>query len=312
MPKFSVVIPVYNKEAFLQKTIESVLQQSFTDFEIIIINDGSTDRSADIIKQFKNERIKNFHQENQGVAHARHRGIQEATSDHIALLDADDLWLENHLSTLKESIDLFPKAALYATNYKIRYTKEVIRPTRFSNFDAQEKVTQIQNYFQVSLLDNLVWTSASCFKKETYFKIGGFNSLYKTGQDLDLWIRFALSHQIIFHSTASMIYNKGIHDSLSKHEYNDVRLKLYTSYLEEEKNNKDLNRYIDQKRYGLALRTKLRGDFKIYNEVKRHINFDHLNLKQKTLLRLPSQFLYQLNKLRDQALSNTLFLKLFK
>ena len=110
MPRFSVIIPVYNKEKYLSKTIESVLQQSFLDFEIIIINDGATDSSEKIIEGFKDPRIQYIKQENQGVSAARNAGIKAANTNYIALLDADDIWKENYLEkidALKNEDDIF-------------------------------------------------------------------------------------------------------------------------------------------------------------------------------------------------------------
>ncbi|MCX6184716.1 MAG: glycosyltransferase family A protein, partial [Flavobacterium sp.] len=92
MAFFSVIIPVYNKEQFLVHTINSVLNQSFTDFELLLIDDGSTDSSPALLNQFTDERIKLISQNNQGVSAARNLGIKEAKAPYIAFLDADDLW----------------------------------------------------------------------------------------------------------------------------------------------------------------------------------------------------------------------------
>ena len=102
MPYFSVVIPLYNKETHLKKTLALVLQQDFSDFEVIIVNDGSTDNSVKVVESFSDKRIELFHQKNKGAAAARNFGIEKAKAKYIALIDADDEWKENHLSTLKE------------------------------------------------------------------------------------------------------------------------------------------------------------------------------------------------------------------
>src|SRR5690606_12962360 len=97
MAFFSIIVPLYNKEKYLKATLKSVLQQTFIDFEIIIVNDGSTDKSLEIAKSFKNERIKIYTQENQGVSAARNLGIEKSTSEYCCFLDADDVWKDNHL-----------------------------------------------------------------------------------------------------------------------------------------------------------------------------------------------------------------------
>lgn len=98
-PKVSVIMPVYNAERFLRESIESVLNQSFPDFEFIIINDGSRDNSLNIIKEYaeKDSRLKIIDQENQGVSVARNSGIKKSIGEYIAFLDSDDIWKQNKL-----------------------------------------------------------------------------------------------------------------------------------------------------------------------------------------------------------------------
>ena len=88
--KFSVVIPLYNKEHYIGKTLKSVLNQTFQDFEIIVVNDGSTDHSLDAARSIKSDRVQIISQENAGVAVARNTGIEHASAEYIAFLDADD------------------------------------------------------------------------------------------------------------------------------------------------------------------------------------------------------------------------------
>ena len=115
MTLISVVIPLYNKEKYIKNTIESVINQDFKDFEIIIVNDGSTDHSLEIAKQFEQPGIKIINQENQGVANARNKGVQYSNGEIIAFLDADDIWLSNHLREIYSLHQKFPKAGFFAT-----------------------------------------------------------------------------------------------------------------------------------------------------------------------------------------------------
>ena len=102
MPYFSVVIPLYNKEEHILATLNSVLQQTFKDFEVIIVNDGSTDNSVNVVAQIKDKRIQLLTLDNQGVSYARNYGVLKSKANFIAFLDADDIWFPNHLSDLKE------------------------------------------------------------------------------------------------------------------------------------------------------------------------------------------------------------------
>lgn len=125
-PFFSVVIPLYNKQNYIKETIKSVLNQTFQDFEIVIVNDGSKDDSVKVVESIQDDRIKLVHQENSGVSVARNMGIKEANAKYIAFLDADDLWLPEFLQTIYELIQNFPDAGLYATAYKKSILKNAL------------------------------------------------------------------------------------------------------------------------------------------------------------------------------------------
>src|SRR5574344_715427 len=112
----SVVIPLYNKERYIEKTIHSVLKQSFNKFEIVVVNDGSTDNSLAIVESIRDSRIRVFDQKNSGVSAARNRGIKEAKYDFIAFLDGDDEWLSNHLPIIANLIDKYPSCGVFATS----------------------------------------------------------------------------------------------------------------------------------------------------------------------------------------------------
>ena len=109
MAFFSVIIPLFNKEYFIRETLKSVLRQHFDDFEIIIINDGSTDNSLNVINEFKDPRIQIISQSNSGLSAARNHGIKLAKGTFLALLDADDEWDINYLKTIHDAIISYPK-----------------------------------------------------------------------------------------------------------------------------------------------------------------------------------------------------------
>ena len=104
----SVIIPLYNKEKQIAKTLQTVLNQTYQNFEIVIVNDGSTDRSVDEVKKFLNSRIRLINQKNGGVSAARNRGIKEAKGEYLAFLDADDIWQNNYLQTQIDLICKYP------------------------------------------------------------------------------------------------------------------------------------------------------------------------------------------------------------
>jgi len=286
MSFFSVVIPLYNKEKYIEDTLKSVLNQSFQDFEIIIVDDGSTDDSYKMAASFKSEKIKSLKQENQGVSIARNNGIDYATSNYIALLDADDLWHNNHLIELKKQIGLFPDAGLFCNNYEIFYRENFSKKANF-NFDYKNDCLIVEDYFKASMINTVALTSAVAFSKEKFKILGGFKPHLKTTQDTDLWIRFALNYKVSFNPVVTMSYKANIDNSLSKKELNTIRYDFINSYLQEEKGNRSLKMYLDINRYAVALRSKIYGPKWVYEKLKSDIEKSNLNKKQRYLLKLP-------------------------
>jgi len=150
MPFFSVIIPLYNKENHIQNTVKSVLNQTFQDYEIIIVNDGSTDNSVDKIKSIKEDRIKLYLTENRGVSSARNYGIKQASANFIALLDADDTWYNNHLEELHKSILKFPHADLFCNSYEVVLSRTLIKKANY-NMPKTSSPIIIKNFFKSNL-----------------------------------------------------------------------------------------------------------------------------------------------------------------
>lgn len=127
---FSVVIPVYNKEKEIRSTLETVLVQSFIDFEVVLVDDGSSDGSMEIVKGIKDSRIRLFSQKNQGVSAARNAGIRQAVGQYIALLDADDRWEPSYLKEQYDLIQKYPQCGVFAVNYSYVYSSGAKVPNR--------------------------------------------------------------------------------------------------------------------------------------------------------------------------------------
>ncbi|WP_303316209.1 glycosyltransferase [Flavivirga abyssicola] len=311
MPFFSVIIPLYNKEAFIEYTIKSVLNQSFNDFEIILVDDGSTDNSYKIASKFDDIRINLIQQKNKGVSVARNVGIKNAKGKYIALLDADDIWHDNHLMELKKQILLFPEAGLYCNNYEILLQKGIFRKATF-NFKFQNDCLIVDDYFKASIINPVAWTSAVGFSKEKFISIGQFDTTFKTAQDLDLWIRFALRYKVSFNPIITMSYKLYTENSLSKKEYNDIRYDFINNYTEQEQENSSLKLYLDINRYAVALRCKLNNEFVLYKKLKKQIDFKNLNLKQKLLINQPNFLLKLIKQIQNFLISKNIYLSAFK
>lgn len=181
----SVVIPLYNKEQSITSTLESVLAQTYKDFEIIVVNDGSTDNSVDVVRAIDDDRIVFISQENQGVSAARNTGIIAAKGEYVAFLDGDDLWHPEYLETLVRLISDYPNATLYGIGYsKINDNKLPINVQSTSMRGEIE--TPWENYVGY-------WTgSSSSSSRELLLKAGMFDTRMTHGEDIDMWWRLLL------------------------------------------------------------------------------------------------------------------------
>lgn len=194
---FSIVIPLYNKAQYIHNAIQCILNQSFQHFEIIIVDDGSTDNSIQVVKTFCDSRISIIHQANSGVSIARNNGVKHATYEHIAFLDADDWWDKYFLEEMYHLITLYPNAAIYGSNYFI-VKNSLNHPTQIglpSNF----KIGYID---YIKTYSNTFWVPFNCsfvvVNKKAFENIGGFKHNLKFGEDFDVWLQIALKYSVAY------------------------------------------------------------------------------------------------------------------
>ncbi len=196
---FSVVIPYYNKSKYIQRCLESVLNQTFQEFEVIVVNDGSTDGGLHFVSDTYSNKITVINQENKGVSTARNNGIQQAKYTFIAFLDADDCWHNQFLQKVKEVIDKEKDIKIIGTHYT--------RSKRFLATDSGNlEYFKFENYFK-SALRNTYFTSSSTIIASDFFKNNnGFNSALQKGEDIDVWIRAVHSGGNAFYIKSTLVY----------------------------------------------------------------------------------------------------------
>lgn len=290
MAFFSIIIPLYNKEKFLKATLKSVFQQTFYDYEIIIVNDGSTDKSLEIAKSYQNDKIKIFNQKNQGVSAARNLGIEKSTASYCCFLDADDIWKPNHLESLYNLIQKYPKAGLYCNRYEIQISKNKIIQTIFDFENSYEGY--VKNFFKSSLINRIALTSAICISKKVYSEIGGFNSEISNGEDLDYWIRIAINYKVVISNQITMMYNfKNDNKSLSKINIKKHKLPDLEKYQVEEKLNPHLKRFLDLYRIEYALHFHICGNSLKKKYYLKNVSKENINPKTNLLFKTPSVLL---------------------
>lgn len=311
MPFFSVIIPLYNKENYIQNTIESALNQTFTDFEIIVVNDGSTDGSLNIVKNNKDSRIKTHSIKNSGVSRARNIGIQKAKSDYIVFLDADDLWEKNHLDELFKLLQAYPDCGIYAMGYFKVFNNS--KPIKASFYVHDDFCGIVEDFFLASTIDCIAWTSAVMIPKTIFNTIGGFNENMRSVQDTELWIRIALKHKVSFCSKPTaykVIRNEENH--LSNYAFKYDGTEIYKNFMNEEKNNLPLKKYLDLNRFSMAIECNINGDKENYMILRKSLDKNHLNLKQKLLLKIPRIGLIFLKKVQLWFIMKNMYITPFK
>ena len=206
--KFSIIIPLYNKAPYIRKALETVCAQTYRDYEIIVVNDGSTDDSALVAESYLQHAegicYTIIPQDNAGVAAARNRGVKHASGQYMAFLDADDWWEPDYLARMAELIADYPQAGVYGCNYvyykpgKTRVALNI--PTGYINYSKA--------YYEGSAMP--IWTGATIMPKTVLEEMGGFPLGIKLGEDFLLWAKTALHYKVAFLNEPLAYYNNDV------------------------------------------------------------------------------------------------------
>ena len=209
--KFSVIIPVFNKADTIPTSLNSVFAQTYRDFEIIVVNDGSTDNIQQVLSQY--EGLVVINQENAGVSAARNAGINKAQGEYLCFLDADDIYFPNHLSVLNELINKYPSNGFYCTSHIETFADgdNIDSSIRLPEFIKKSSDYNCDNLFKLvnTYSDGIIHTNSFCIKKELliinkiFFAVGE-----KQGEDTDLWYRVALKNNIILSKVPTTQYRR--------------------------------------------------------------------------------------------------------
>jgi glycosyltransferase involved in cell wall biosynthesis len=204
LPQFSVVIPLYNKRPYIRRAVESVLGQTNTDFELIVIDDGSVDGSSEAISDIKDPRLKIVPQSNQGEGPARNAGMRAARGQLIAFLDADDAWFPPHLTELWDLSEAFPDAGLLATTF-LENGDETLPDDPLPH---KTRRRQVDYFREAAKRIGLVWSGTAAIKRDVFEAVGGFTNA-RAGADLEYWARVALSYPVAVSDRVTAVYFRG-------------------------------------------------------------------------------------------------------
>ena len=295
MPLFTVVIPLYNKENYIAATLNSILAQTFTDFEIVIVNDVCTDNSVVVAQSFKDSRIRIItHPYNRGLSASRNTGIKNATAPYVTFIDADDAWKPLFLETMHCLIKQFPEAGLYASHYAEIYKGGVaiVHP-------LQLPTSIIHNFFESSLRQPIYCQSGFCVKKSVFEEVGYYNEQINFSEDIDFNIRANYSYTLAYCNEPLTNYTIHSENQITQKSLKNKKIPDLDYYEPLTVNRPDIKRYLDFNRYFFARRYKLAGDAQGYKKMIAGLDTKSLNYKQIALLYAPAFILKQLQKLKS-------------
>ncbi|MHC5825871.1 MAG: glycosyltransferase, partial [Nostoc sp.] len=200
LPIISVIIPAYNSEKTIKETIQSVLNQTFTDFELIIINDGSQDSTLEVVTQIQDPRIKVFSYSNAGGNVSRNRGLERAGGEFVSFLDADDLWtpdkLQSQLKALQENVTA-----------KVAYSWTDYIDTKGQFLFSGKRINVNGNIYEDLLLNNFLENGSNpLISKKALITLGGFDEFLSAAQDWDMWLRLASKFDFVCVPCVQILY----------------------------------------------------------------------------------------------------------
>ena len=280
--EISVIVPLYNKRNSILETIKSALNQKFENYEIIVIDDGSTDNSVDLIKTINSEKLKIYRKENSGVSDTRNFGITKAQGDYIAFLDADDLWDNLYLERLHTMIQTAPECGMYAQNFRVVNIDEI--PLEETSQECQIEV--YKNWEEV-FFEKTFRTSAIAVNKKRFIDSGCFDASLSIGEDLEAWLRISLQYPVCYlNETHVMIvfFSKDYHSRIVPEEYTQhYTYKLITQkdkYLGL-KDNIFVRKLINKAVFYAFLNFSWDKNYKAAHYLKKHFKFSLLSRKDK-------------------------------
>ncbi len=244
----SVVIPLYNKAQSIRKTLDSVLAQTYKDFEVVVVDDGSTDDSANVAETVLREckvygvecRGRVIRKTNGGVSSARNAGILAAKGEYVAFLDGDDLWHSEYLETLHQLIEDYPDAALYGIGCTTIHGDKI--PENVAPSTERGEVYDLWNNYPG------YWTGSSSSSRARLIEIGLFDTRMTHGEDIDMWWRLLLSGKGVFDNRVLAYYRQDTENrAMNKLIPLEKHIPYFVDkYVEARASNVDFRRYFDR------------------------------------------------------------------
>lgn len=252
--RFSVVVPLYNKEQYIERTLQSILSQTYRDYEIIVIDDGSTDGSYSKVESILKQDSKSsiiFKQQNSGVGSARNKGVELSRGEYICFLDSDDWWEPKFLECIDGLISKYPNALMYGSSfYLVKNGTKRIAPIGVDKEFKEGYINYYQTYAKTLCMP--ISSSSVALSRKAFYEVGQFNTSLTLGEDFDLWIRLALKGPVALVNTPLSNYFQDIPVSQRAtrklHPPQQHMLWNLNKYSDYEKTNKDVKKLFDRLR----------------------------------------------------------------
>ena len=312
MPFFSVVIPLYNKEKFIGATLNSVANQTFCDFEVLIVDDASTDDSLKVAENHPLKASIVKHVQNRGLSAARNNGIRNSAANFIAFLDSDDLWRPDFLEKMHQLITRFPEAGLFGANYEEVYTDGLaVAPDK--NLELHEgKMALVSDFFAANSHQPIFCYSSVVVKKEVFENTGFFDENISLGEDVDFNIRAAAQYSVAYYNGIGAGYTIFSENQITTSTPAGKTITDFNKYESWTENNPSLKKYLDVNRYILAMHYKMAGDQITCKKLVREIDRENLTSRQLILLAAPIWFVKRIRRIKSYFLKKGVRLTTFR
>ncbi len=304
MPNFTVIIPLYNKENFVENTLKSIVNQTFSDYEVLIVDDCSTDASLTKVQPYLSDKIRIIsHTKNSGLSASRNTGIRNAKAQYVTFLDADDTWKPTLLESFYNMMLEFPKEVIFATNYVEVYPNgEIVLPKNSTSDLKPNATVLINDFFKRNKQQGFFIHSGICLDKKVYDEVGFYDETINFAEDLDFNIRAFNKYNLVYNTNRLVNYTMYSENQLTNSSILGKTIPNYDQYESFTKENPDLKSYLDFERYVIAKHLKMDGDKTKYKEIVSKINPENLNLKQRLLLKLPVGILRFIKQIKSELL----------
>ncbi|WP_298145631.1 glycosyltransferase family 2 protein [Flavobacterium sp.] len=282
MPFFSVIMPLYNKEAFVLEAVNSVLQQTFADFELLVVDDASTDKSLEMLSEINDNRLKIIRNpQNLNLPKTRNVGIAAANGTVLAFLDSDDKWEPNFLAEIFQMSETFPDQAVYATSYFKWFPQSFRTPNAALNQEARTQIST--NFFEKAIGESPYCSSSLAIRKNVLQTLGGYNEAVTFGEDIDLCIRLHANHPLVFNPQPLAWYRQ---NETGQMTMSSISTKVHTPFSKYEKdfgNVPGLKKYLNFHRYALLMAAIREKNDLVANKYLIEIDMRDLDFKRKLL-----------------------------